>query len=271
MAVSCVFFSCKKSNEAPPSISISDTSQTVSESAGMATVTINLSKAQSQNVQLTVQISGDAVLNGDYSVDSASSITIPSGSTSASMKFTIFNDAVVEGNKAIHVKFNSSANVTLTNANATVSIQDDDVSQANKGLQTDLLWDAGAPVDLDLYVVNHVVINNNQISDFNIVSGSENTNGFETVLINNNDSDGVYYLVVYYNSGSRTVNYTLNSNGPSISNATANDTFSPADSGSAIFYGPITKNGSTYSRAQLGNLFDMSQMKPYPYRGKIVK
>jgi hypothetical protein len=271
-AVSCALFSCKKSNEAPPTITIADTTQTVNESAGTATVTVNLSKAQSQSVKLNVQISGTAILNGDYSVDSSTSLTIPAGSMSASVKFTIFNDAVVESDKTIHVKFTSSSNVTLTNADATVTIKDNDVSQAANGLQTDLTWNAGSMVNLDLFVVDNVVITNNQISDFYVVRGSTNTNGFETIPINNSDSDGVYYLVAYYNTGSRAVDYTLTSNGPGITNAVTNDTFTSSDAGSAFFYGPITKNGSTYSRAQQsGSIFDMSQMKSYLYHGRVMK
>src|SRR5690349_21428320 len=227
--VSFLMFSCKKSNDGPPAVTISDTAQTVNENAGTASVTINLSKAQSQNVQLSVQISGDAILNGDYSVDSATSITIPAGSLSAKLNFTIFNDNVVEGDKSIHMKFTSSGNVTLTNANATITIKDDDVSQAANGLQTDLTWDAGSAANLDIFVVDDVVITNNQISDFNIVRGSQNLNGFETILINNNDSDGVYYLAVYYNTGSRAVNYTLTSNGPGITNAVTTDSFTATD------------------------------------------
>jgi len=268
--VSCFVFSCKKSSEAPPAITISDTSQTVNEGAGTASVTINLSKAQSQNVKLSVQISGTAVLNGDYSVDSATSLTIPAGKTSAAVKFTIFNDGVVEPDKNIHVKLSSSANVTLTNTDATVVIKDNDVSQAANGLQTDLTWNAGSMVNLDLFLVDNVIIVNNEISDFYVKRGSTNTTGFETVPINNNDSDQVYYLAVYYNTGSRAVSYTITSNGPGVSNATATDNFVAADVGSAVFYGPITKVGSTYSRAQQpGYIFDMSKVRAYRYRGKM--
>ena len=270
--VSSFIFSCKKSNDSPPALTISDTSQTVNESAGTASVTVNLSKTQSQNVKLNVQISGTAVLNGDYSVDSATSLTIPAGSTSAKVKFTIFNDGVVEGDKNIHVKFSSSANLTLTNTDATVIIKDNDVSQAANGLQTDLTWNAGSMVNLDLFLVDNVIIVNNEISDFYIKRGSTNMTGFETVPINNNDSDQVYYLAVYYNTGSRAVTYTITSNGPGVSNATATDNFAAADVGTAVFYGPITKVGSTYSRAQQeGDIFDISKMKSYPYRGSWPK
>jgi hypothetical protein len=116
-----------------------------------------------------------------------------------------------------------------------VKINDDDVSHANTGLQTDLLWNAGSPVNLDLFVVNNVVITNNQITDFDVVSSSENASGFESVLINNSSPDGEYYLVVYYNSGTRNVNFTLNSNGPGISGVTSDDTFTSSEAGTCNF------------------------------------
>lgn len=262
--------SCKKDSKSIPALSIKDTTQTVSENSGTANITINLSQAPSEKVQLGVVLSGDAVLNGDYKVDSATSLTIPAGSTTASLKFTIFNDAVVEAMKSIHVKFTAPTSVTFTNAEATVKITDDDVSKANTGLQTDLLWNAGAPVNLDLFVVNNVVITNNQITDFDVVTSSENTNGFESVLINNSSPDGEYYLVVFYNTGTRNVNFTLKSNGPNITDVTADDNFTAAEAGTAIFYGPVTKNGSTYSR-QTGNIFNLNKLKSYIYHGSIQK
>lgn len=262
------FSSCKKDSKSIPALTIKDTTQTVSENVGTANVTINLSQAPGEKVKLNVQLTGDAILNGDYSVDSATSLTIPAGSTTASLKFTIFNDPVVEPMKSIHVKFTAPTSVTFTNAEATVKINDDDVSKANTGLQTDLLWNAGSPVNLDLFVVNNVVITNNQITDFDVVSSSENTNGFESVLINNSSPDGEYYLVVFYNSGTRNVNFTLNSAGPNISGVSNDDTFTSSEAGTAIFYGPITKNGSTYSR-QTGNIFNLNNLKSYVYHGRV--
>jgi len=265
-----MFVSCKKDSNTSrtPSASIKDTSQTVNESVGTASVTVNLSQAASQAIKLNFTLSGTAILNGDYAPDSASSITIPAGSTSASLKFTIYDDAVLESDKTIHVKFSSSANVTLSNTDATITIKDNDASRAATGLQTDLYWDAGSLVDLDLFAANNVVINNNTVTSFNLVDSSEHDKGFESVLIKNSNPDGDYYLIVYYSVGSRTVNFTLNTNGPGISNVTTDDTFPLSDLGAAYFYGPIHKVGSTYTRQSRG-IFDISQMKAYVYHGKI--
>src|SRR5204863_9773496 len=102
----------------------------------------------------------------------------------------------------------------------------------------------------------------------NLVDSSLNATGFESVLIKNSNPDGQYYLIVGYQAGTRAVNFTLISNGPNVSNASFPDLFASTDVGSAFFYGPINKLGSTYSR-QSGALFNLSQMKHYFYRGKV--
>jgi hypothetical protein len=145
-------------------------------------------------------------------VDSASSITIPAGSLSGTLKFTIYDDPATEPNKTIHVKFSSAGNVTFTTSEATINIQDNDPTRASTGLQTDILWDAGSLVDLDLYAVNNLVIDtvHGAIQSFNLVDSSENDKGFESVLIKNSFADGDYYLVVAYIAGTRAVVFTLN-------------------------------------------------------------
>jgi hypothetical protein len=133
-----------------------------------------------------------------------------------------------------------------------------------------LTWDAGTLVDLDMAAANNVVIDTVQgvVQSFNLVDSSLNDKGFESVLIKNTNPDGKYYLIVLYAVGTRTVNFTLTSNGPNVSNASFPDLFAASEVGQAFFYGPINKAGSTYSR-QSGAIFDLSQMKHYVYRGKI--
>ena len=86
-----IFASCKKDSNSShtPSASIKDTSQTVNEAVGTVNVIVNLDQAASQALKLNFALTGTAVLNGDYEVDSASSISIPSGGTTATLKFTI--------------------------------------------------------------------------------------------------------------------------------------------------------------------------------------
>ena len=272
---SAIWVSCKKdsgSGSKTPSASIKDTSQTINEGAGTASVVVNLSAAASQALKLNFTLSGTAIFNGDYEMDSTTSITIPAGSSSGTLNFRIFDDPATESSKTIHVKFSSTGNVTFTTSEATITIQDNDPSRASTGLQTDLTWDAGSLVDLDLYAVNNLVIDTVQgvIKSFNTVDSSENDKGFESVLIKNTFPDGKYFLIVVYAAATpaRTVNFLLTSNGPNVNNATFPDMFASSELGSAVFYGPINKAGSTYTR-QSGAVFDLSQMKHYLYRGKI--
>src|SRR5215471_10097639 len=95
-----IFVSCSKSSDSggskTPSASLKDTSQTVSESVGTASFTVNLSSAASQALKLNFTLSGTAILNGDFEADSTTSITIPAGSSSGTLNFKIFDDLVPE-------------------------------------------------------------------------------------------------------------------------------------------------------------------------------
>jgi len=275
MLTAAIWVSCKKdsgSGSKTPSASIKDTSQSVNENVGTASVIVNLSAAASQALKLNFTLSGTAILNGDYETDSTASITIPAGSSSGTLTFKIFDDPATEQSKTIHVKFTSSGNVTFATSEATITIQDNDPSRASTGLQTDLTWDAGSLVDLDMGLANNVVLDttngNVTVKSFNLVDSSVNVKGFESVLIKNTNPDGKYYLIVAYVTGTRTVNFTLTSNGPNVSNASFPDFFAASELGQEFFYGPINKAGSTYSR-QSGAIFDLSQMKHYVYRGRI--
>jgi len=269
-----IWVSCKKDSgggSKTPSASIKDTSQTVNESAGTASVIVNLSAAASQALKLNFTLSGTAILNGDYEMDSATSITIPAGSSSGTLNFRIFDDLVTESSKTIHVKFTSAGNVTFATSQATITIQDNDPSRASTGLQTDLTWDAGSLVDLDLFAVNNLVIDtvHGVIQSFHLVDSSENDKGFESVLIKNSLPDGDYYLVVAYSAGARAVNFTLNANGPGSVNGSLTDSFAPADMGFVSIYGAIKKVGTTFTFRQSGSIFDLSHLKRYLYHGKF--
>lgn len=265
-----VFVSCKKDNDSSstPVVSLSDTAKSVSENAGTVSLTINLDQAASQSIQLDYELSGTGILNGDYEIDSSSHVTIAAGSTTATVKFTIYDDEVPEEDQTIHIKFSSSSSVSLSDAEATITITDNDASQSAKGLQADLTWDEGSLVNLDLYVITNVTYDaNNDIEDFDVVGGSENEKGFESVLISNNDADGEYYIIVYYESGTRNVTFTLNFEGPSVSDK-GSESFSSSDVGYGYYIGPINKNGSSYTR-QTGSPFNLNDMKPHLYQGKI--
>lgn len=243
-----VMSSCQKEDsEVNPSATVSSDAQTVDESVGTVSVNIDLGAAATQDVTIGYEIDGTAILNGDYEVTSSSSITIAKGATSAKLNLTIFDDQVSESEKTILITFSSDV-VSFTNAVAQVNITDNEPDISASGLQTDLTWDAGQLVNLDLYIAHNVVISDNYVQSFDLVQESANTKGFESIFLNNNDDDDEYYVVINYASGSRDVAFNLNFNGPGISNAEIDGTFATTDVGYPIFYGPISKSGSAYSR-----------------------
>jgi hypothetical protein len=199
-------------------------------------------------------------------------LTIAAGSTSATLTFELFDDSVVEASKEIIVEFSSSA-AKFSNSTSTITITDNDNSRAASGLNTDLTWDGGSMVDLDLYYANNVTISNNSVSDYNLLSGSTETYGFESLLLSNNADDGEYYIVVAYTEGSRVVNYTLTYNAPNITDEEVDGQLTTSQVGYALFYGPVTKSGSSYSKTINGTpLWNLKEVAtPHLYKGKLKK
>lgn len=275
--IACIMLSaisCKKDDATAtkPTVSLSATSQTVSEGAGTASITITLPSTQSADVTVKATLGGTAILNGDYQVTTDTTLTIAAGSTSATLTFGIFDDEVVDGNKTILVSF-SSSHATLSNSTATITITDNDTDQSSSGLVSDLTWDAGSMVDLDLYLANNVTISDNTVTDYTILAGSTNSTGFESYLLSNDLDDGEYYLLVYYADGSRAVDYTLSSraSGNTVYEDTYNFTADEVEAG--YFYGPYTKSGTAYSIARAANsvLWNVKLVTPHVYKGKITK
>lgn len=244
--------SCEDDSEVSPSASVKDVLQTVDESIGTASVTIDLGKEATESMTINYQISGSAVLNGDFEVTSGSSLVIAKGARTATLNLTIFDDQVLEDEKSIIVNF-SSDDLQFTDNNATIQITDNEPDISASGLQVDLTWDSGKLVNLNLYTAHNVVIgNDDSVESFDLLQESIAEKGFESILINNKDQDDQYYIVINYAAGSRDVKYKLNYNGPSITNVATDGSFAASNAGYAIFYGPIDKSGSTYSKMAAG-------------------
>lgn len=271
-ATAAFFVSCKKDEDkkaTPTTVSISDTAQTVSENAGTVSITLTLSQAATQETKINCQLAGTAIFNGDYEVDSAASqMTVAAGGTTATLKLNVFDDPVAEEAKTIEATF-SATNLTFNNSKAIVTVNDNDASQAANGLQTDLTWNAGSRVNLDVFVATNVVINsNNEVTGLDLVRSSENEKGFESVLVNNTDPDGDYYLVFLYKTGGRSVDFNFRITTPGGDSGTDSSSFAATDTATALFLGPVTKTGSTYGKLAGGG-FDLGNIKTFAYRKKI--
>ncbi len=116
-------------DDTAPTVNFSLASQSVSESAGTATITATLSAAGGEDATIPLTITGTATGGGtDYSL-SASSITIAAGQTSGSITVTIVDDTAVESNETVIATMSSTglvgAIIGSTNVH-TLTINDND-------------------------------------------------------------------------------------------------------------------------------------------------
>lgn len=113
-----------------PTVSLSVSSNTGSEaSATVITVTATASSAVSGNQTVDLAVSGTNITAGDYTLTN-STITIPAGSTTGTVTFTVVDDAVVEGAEtAVLTISNPSAGIVLgTPVTQNIDITDNDVA-----------------------------------------------------------------------------------------------------------------------------------------------
>lgn len=90
---------------------------------------INVLLSRVSTLPITVNyatVAGSATANVDYNTTSGS-VIIPAGSLSVSIPLTILGDAEIEGDEAFTVHIANDQNVTIDDADGTVTITDDDV------------------------------------------------------------------------------------------------------------------------------------------------
>ena len=269
IAVMYVLSSCSKSNVNPVvTLKFSAPQSSFSESQGIVTAEVSLSSKASQDIVLTYSWAGadtTTFLGGDFSFISANPLTIKAGESTAKISIQIIDDTQIDTDDVINLKLVSATGATISGTASetthALTITNNDIPATNK-LQVDLTWKimttAKTPqdingVNLDLYAQYDVVTTNNQItSGGKNNSKSANTTGFETLFINTIDPDKVYYLAVNYAAGTSKVAFSVAFNGWGYANSPAGANvgigdFIPSEMGSALFYGPFNKVGSSFT------------------------
>ncbi|MGE3261797.1 MAG: Calx-beta domain-containing protein [Bacteriovoracia bacterium] len=105
-------------------VNFSTSAQTVAEAAGTALVTATLATSKSFDVTIPVSVSGTATQNVDYTL-SGTTITIPAGSTSASLTVNLVSDGVVDADETIIFTMDTPTNATVGSINSqTITITD---------------------------------------------------------------------------------------------------------------------------------------------------
>ena len=110
-----------------PTVYFSQSSYSVNENAGSATITVNLSAASTQQVMVNYATSnGTATAGSDYTATS-DKLTFAPGQTSQSFTVPIIDNNIVEPNETVILTLNNPVNAVLGTPNqATLTIIDDD-------------------------------------------------------------------------------------------------------------------------------------------------
>ena len=111
-------------NDAAPTLSVNDVS--VSE-GGVATFTISLSAASSQNVSVTYATADDTATAGsDYTAVAPTVVAIPAGNTSVLVQVTTLDDAIDELDETYFVNLTLPVNATIADGQGLGTITDND-------------------------------------------------------------------------------------------------------------------------------------------------
>ncbi len=256
---------CKDDDPGPVNLNFTISASDAIENAGLQSITIQMSRAADQMIELDFTVSGNAALNGDYKMISSSPLMIPVGSESFNLEIELIDESIIETvDKTLTFNLISTSagvlSTTTGDLSHTFTIFDNDVIPSN-GLQFDLTWDLGAgadidQVDLDVALFTNLVLD----SDGFVILDSlelytndigDNETGFETIFLDNNSADDDYYATVIYIDGSSSVNYILSLNSTNFGGELP-DSFAAADVGFLHLWGPFTKTGTTFSRVAMG-------------------
>lgn len=236
------------------------------EGDGTQTITINLGKKATSAIIISYVVGGTASLDGDYKILSNSSyyytsslaLTVQEGESTASLSFLPINDTQIEPrNESIYFEITGTSDSELTSslnhAQYTFQIEDNDTPPSD-GLQIDLSWYLGEgvsinKVNLDLYLAGKVEINEDgEITNLELVDHlvSTNTKGFENFIIDEEISDGDYYIVIRFLEGTLNADVFLHLVQSPNRNGFASGTLTTDYVGKDVYYGPISKSGNNF-------------------------
>ena len=114
-------------DDSEPTVHFTAALQSSAETNGaVMTVTAELTTASGKDVTVPYSITGTATLNTDYTI-TASPVTIPAGSTTASITITISGDTTDEANETVILTLGTPTNATASGTTVhTATINDDD-------------------------------------------------------------------------------------------------------------------------------------------------
>ena len=192
----------------------------ISEAGGVSAIGLRLSRPLSRDVTFDVNVGGDAIAGVDY-VALPGTVTLPAGTTEATLQLTAIDNAIVQDDRGVVVEFTEA---TFTSTAANVQIVDDDDPTLTLVATPDVISEDGERAAIELR--SDLAFSNNRV--FRIETGGDATPQLDYRL----SSDTVTLLagetVVTVNleaidndiiDGSRTVVMTATSDGLPASGA----------------------------------------------------
>ena len=238
------------------------------EGDGTKTITIDLGQKVTSGTTISYLIGGSAFLNGDYEILNPGSVNsstlvaqVKSGESKVILSIELIDDNHVEQEtESIYFFITGSSdtdlNGLLKNNQYVLEIEDNDVPPT-EGLQIDLSWNTGDGVSIntanfDLFLARNIELGTaGQLLDFELIDSpkSVNATGFESLIMDPNITDEIYYVIINFVDGTSGAEVFLHMSHGS-QNGTASGRVNTNHIGKSVYYGPIAKDGNTFSFAQ---------------------
>ena len=156
------FYACD-TDDILPTLTLTSSSNEISENQGMITITASLNSEVEQETILPISFSGTATLNEDY-VSSEASLIIPSGDSSVSLSISSIQDEDIEDIETIIISIEAQGDVIVLSSSITISVLDDDSDSDGDGINDsddDCPNEAGLPeyngCSQPLLIINEVL------------------------------------------------------------------------------------------------------------------
>lgn len=156
------FYACD-TDDILPTLTLTSSSNEISENQGMITITASLNSEVEQETILPISFSGTATLNEDY-VSSEASLIIPSGDSSVSLSISSIQDEDIEDIETIIISIEAQGDVIILSSSITISVLDDDSDSDGDGINDsddDCPNEAGLPeyngCSQPLLIINEVL------------------------------------------------------------------------------------------------------------------
>ena len=109
-----------------PTVSFATGSHTAFEGAGTHDVEVTLNKAQTSDITVKYTVGGTAMSGSDFTIASSGTLSVPRGTTTATIPVTIIDDSVKEDNETVVLTLIDGAGYSVDGSTHTLTIADNE-------------------------------------------------------------------------------------------------------------------------------------------------